>query len=162
MKLARLGGLVRLGEMIFIPRSYGIFYLTAKRLLRHCKKIVWIMWILSGKFYIFNMDSNNFIRLQQFHFTVYSNYEYDHWFFYSFATSWDFTFISFTYIRSHLSGSTRRSHFEIGFGKNSKTCACALKKSLSHLDGLAHLHMFMWQIFISPRWDRGKIKWDPT
>ena len=89
-------------------------------------------------------------------------YEYDHWFFYSFATSWDFTFISFTYIRFHLSGSTRRSHFEIGFGKNSKTYACALKKSLSHLAGLAHLHMFMWQIFISPKWDPGKIKWDPT
>ena len=26
----------------------------------------------------------------------------------------------------------------------------------------AHLHMFIWQIFISPRWDPGKIKWDPT
>ena len=56
--------------MIFIPRSYGIFYLTAKSLLRHRKKIVLITWLLSGKFYIFNMDSNNFIRLQQFHFTV--------------------------------------------------------------------------------------------
>ena len=55
--------------MIFIPRSYGIFYLTAKILLRHCKKIVLITWPLSGKFYIFNIDSR---RLQQFHFTVYS------------------------------------------------------------------------------------------
>ena len=27
-KLARLDGLARLGEMIFIPRSYGIFYLS--------------------------------------------------------------------------------------------------------------------------------------
>ena len=52
--------------------TYGIFYLTAKSLLRHCKKIVLITWILSRKFYIFNMDSNNFIRLQQIHFTVYS------------------------------------------------------------------------------------------
>ena len=26
-QLARLGGLARLGEMIVIPRSYGIFYL---------------------------------------------------------------------------------------------------------------------------------------
>ena len=38
---------------------------------------------------------------------------------------------------------TRRSHFEIEFGKNSKTYACALKKHLSHLTGLAHLHMFI-------------------
>ena len=30
------------------------------------------MWLLSGKFYIFNIDSNNFIRLQQFYFTGYS------------------------------------------------------------------------------------------
>ena len=57
------------GYVIFIPRSYGIFYLTAESLLRHCKKIVLITWLLSGKFYIFNMD---FRRLQQFHFTVYS------------------------------------------------------------------------------------------
>ena len=40
--------------------------------LSHCKKIVLITWLLRGKFYIFNMDSNNFIRLKQFHFTVYS------------------------------------------------------------------------------------------
>ena len=58
--------------MIFNPRSYGIFYLTAKSLLRHCRKIVLITWLLGGKLYIFNMDSNNFIRLKQFHFTVYS------------------------------------------------------------------------------------------
>ena len=62
-----LGGLARLCEMIFIPRSYGIFYLTAKSLLRHCKKIVLITWLLSGNFYIFNMDSK---RLLQFHFIV--------------------------------------------------------------------------------------------
>ena len=62
-------------------------------------------------------------------------YEYDHCFFYSFATSWDFTYISFTYIRFYLSGSTRRSHFEIEFGKNSKTYVCALKKNLSQLAG---------------------------
>ena len=71
-QLARIRGLARLGEIIFIPRSYEIFYLTAKSLLRHCKKIVLITWLLSGKFYIFNMDSNNFIRLQQFYYTVYS------------------------------------------------------------------------------------------
>ena len=58
--------------MIFIPRSYGIYYLTAESLLRHYKKIVLITWLLSGKCYIFKMDSNNFIRLQQFHFTVYN------------------------------------------------------------------------------------------
>ena len=28
-ELARLGGLARLGEMIFTPRSYGIFYLSS-------------------------------------------------------------------------------------------------------------------------------------
>ena len=28
-QLARLDGLARLGEMIFIPRSYGIFYLSS-------------------------------------------------------------------------------------------------------------------------------------
>ena len=58
--------------MIFIPRSYGIFDLTAKSLLRHCKKIVLITWLLSGKFFIFNMDSTNFIGLKQCHFTLHS------------------------------------------------------------------------------------------
>ena len=38
-------------------------------MLRHCEKIVLIMWLLSGNFYIFSMDSR---RLQQFHFTIYS------------------------------------------------------------------------------------------
>ena len=28
-ELARLGGPARLGEMIFVPRSYGIFYLSS-------------------------------------------------------------------------------------------------------------------------------------
>ena len=28
-ELTRLGGLARVGEMIFIPRSYGIFYLSS-------------------------------------------------------------------------------------------------------------------------------------
>ena len=37
-----------------------------------------------------------------------------------------------------------------------------LKKMLSHLAGLVHLRVFIWKIFISPRWDPGKIKWDPT
>ena len=61
--------MARLGEVIFIPRSYGVFCLTTKSLLCHQKKIVSITWLLSGKFYIFNMG---FRRLQQFHFTVYS------------------------------------------------------------------------------------------
>ena len=95
-----------------------------------------------------------------FYFTQY--YEYDHCFFYSFVTSWDFAYISFTYIRFYVSGSTRRSQFEIEFGKYSKTYARALKKNLSHLAGLAHQHLFIWQIFISPRRDLGKIKWDST
>ena len=67
--MARLCGLARLDEVIFISRSYGIFYLTAKSLLRHCKKIVLITWLLSGKIYIFIRDSR---RMQQFDFTVYS------------------------------------------------------------------------------------------
>ena len=29
VKLACLGGLAHLGEMIFVPRSYGIFYLRS-------------------------------------------------------------------------------------------------------------------------------------
>ena len=70
-ELAWLCGLAWLGEVIFIPCSCGIFYLTAESLLCYCKKIILITWLLSKKFYIFNMDSNNFIRLQQFHFTVY-------------------------------------------------------------------------------------------
>ena len=41
-KLAPLGGLARLGEMIFIPRSYGIFYLSSiKKFVMSLKKIVW-------------------------------------------------------------------------------------------------------------------------
>ena len=65
----RFSGLVRLDEVIFISRSYGIFYPTAKILLRHGKKIVLITWHFSGNIYIFNMESR---RLQQSHFTVYS------------------------------------------------------------------------------------------
>ena len=37
-----------------------------------------------------------------------------------------------------------------------------LKKTLCRLSGLALLRMFIWKIFISPRWDLGKIKWDLT
>ena len=40
-ELARLRGLARLGEVILIPRSHGIFYFTAKSLLRHCKRFFW-------------------------------------------------------------------------------------------------------------------------
>ena len=47
----------RIGEVIFISLSYGIFYLTAKGLLSHCKKVVLIKWLLSGNFYIFSIDS---------------------------------------------------------------------------------------------------------
>ena len=55
----------------------------------------------------------------------------------------NFTYISFTYIKFYLSGSTRHSHFEIESGKNSLTHACALKKNLSHLAGLARLDIFI-------------------
>ena len=33
-----------------------------------------------------------------------------------------------------------------------------LKKMLSHLAGLAYLYVFIWKIFISPRWGPDKIK----
>ena len=69
-------------------------------------------------------------------------YEYDHCFFYSFATSWDFTYISLTYIGFDLSGSTRCSQFEIEFGKNSKTYACALKKNLSQRYSLGKILVY--------------------
>ena len=66
-KLTKLGELAHLREGIFISLSYGIFYLTAKSLLRHWKKIVLITWSLCGNLQIFNMASR---RQQQFHFTV--------------------------------------------------------------------------------------------
>ena len=37
-----------------------------------------------------------------------------------------------------------------------------LKKTLSRLAWLAHLRVFVWEIFISPRWDLSKIKYDLT
>ena len=120
-ELARLRGLARLGEVNFIRRSYGIFCLTAKSLLRRCKKIVLITWLLSGKFYIFNMDSRG---PQQFHFTVYSIMNMITAF--SILLQLHGILLSFTYIRFYLSGSTRRSHFGIEFGKNFKTYAYAL------------------------------------
>ena len=44
--MARLGGLAHLGEMIFIPRSYGIFYLTSiKKFLSSLEKIVLITFL---------------------------------------------------------------------------------------------------------------------
>ena len=43
-----------------------------------------------------------------------------------------------------------------------KTKQSWLKKTLSHLAGLAHLRVFIWKIFISPWWDVGQIKWDLT
>ena len=56
----------RLGEVIFIPCSYGIFYLTAKSLLHHRKKIVLITWLLAENsiFSIWISEGcNNFILL---------------------------------------------------------------------------------------------------
>ena len=100
-------------------------------LISYCKKLVLITWLLSGKFYIFNIDSR---RLQQFPFAVYSIMNMITAF--SILLQLHGILLSFTYIRFYLSGSTRRSHFEIEFGKNSKTYACALTKN--HLGGLAH------------------------
>ena len=64
---ATWAGSTRWGD--FHPEFIWKFLSHWKSLLCHCKKIVLITWLLSGKFYIFNMD---FRRLQQFHFTVYS------------------------------------------------------------------------------------------
>ena len=54
---------------VFHPAFIWNFLSHCRKLVRHCKKIVLIKWLLSGKFYIFNIDSR---KLQQFHFTVYS------------------------------------------------------------------------------------------
>ena len=43
-----------------------------------------------------------------------------------------------------------------------KTKQSLLKKTLSRPAELAYLRVFIWKIFISPRWDLGKIKWDLT
>ena len=74
-ELARLAGLARLGEMIYIPRSYGIFYHSSiKKFAMSLKKIDQVIFT-----------------------------------------------------------------------------------TLSRLGGLAHLRVFIWKIFISPRWDLDKI-----
>ena len=101
---------------------------------------------------------NGFQKAATISFYCIQYYEYDHSFFYSFATSWDFTYISFPYIRFYLSGSTGSSHFEIEFGKNSKTYACVLKKNLSHLAGLAHFSYEYAKFFKGVSNER----WDPT
>ena len=101
-ELAWLGGLARLGEMVFIPRSYGIFYLSSIK--KFVKKIDQI-----------NSDVTPSCRTN--------------------------VLILFNYLKSKTK---------------------LLKETLSHLAGLAHLRVFIWKIFISPRWDPGKIKWDPT
>ena len=123
--------------------------------LSHCKKLVVSLWKDSFDHVAFKREILYFQygiqKAATISFYCIQYYEYDHCFVYSLVTSWDFTYIRFTYIRFYLPGGTRRSHFEIEFGKNSKTYSCALKKNLSHLAGLTHLHMFIWQIFISPR-----------
>ena len=68
----------------------------------------------------------------------------------------------FYYFFSWGRGGSRRSQVQIRFGKNSKTYTCTLKKTLSYLAELAYLRVFIRKIFIWPRWDPGKIKWDPT
>ena len=35
-----------------------------------------------------------------------------------------------------------------------------LKKTLSHLARVTYLRVFIWKIFVLPRWDPGKFKWD--
>ena len=55
-QLAQVGGQAHQGEVIFIPRSYAIFYLTSKSLLCRWKRIVLI-----------NVAPR---RLQQLYFTI--------------------------------------------------------------------------------------------
>ena len=121
-ELAPLHGLAWLGEVIFISRSCWIFYHTAKSLLRHCKKNALITWHfhVSGKYYIFNMDSNNFIRLQQFHFTVDITMNMIAAFsvlleLHGILLILVVLILDFIYLVGTL-----RSHVEIEFGKNSK------------------------------------------
>ena len=46
-KLARLSGLVRQGEMIFIPRSHGVFYLSSiKKIVMSLEKDYLIKYVL--------------------------------------------------------------------------------------------------------------------
>ena len=138
---------------MFIQRSCGIFYLIAKSLLRHPKKIVLITWVLSCKFYIFKMD---FRRLQQFHFTVYSIMNMITAFSILLQLHGILLILDFTYLVVLVVAILKLNL------KRIPKFAYALKENLSHLAGLAHLHMFIWQIFISPKCDPGKIKWDPT
>ena len=109
-KLAPLHGLARLGEVIFI-RIHMEFSISLQKAC--CVTVKRLFW--SRGFYIFNMD---FRRLQQFHFTVYSIMNMITAF--SILLQLHGILLSFTYIRFYLSGSTRRNHFEIEFGKNSK------------------------------------------
>ena len=57
---------------------------------------------------------------------------------------------------------THSSHFQIKFGKNSKTNPCELMKNLYHLAKLAHLRMFTWKIFISFWLNLSNSNWNPT
>ena len=46
-KLARLSGLIRQGEMIFIPRSHGVFYLSSiKKIVMSLEKDYLIKYFL--------------------------------------------------------------------------------------------------------------------
>ena len=133
-------------------------FLTAKCLLRHCKKIILITWLLSGKFYIFDIDSRG---LQQFHFTVCSIMNMITTFsillqLHRILLILVLLILDFTYLVV-LVVAILKSNLE----RIRKMCM-RFKENLSHLAELAHLHMFIWQIFISPKWDPSKIKWDPT
>ena len=55
----------------FHPAFIWNFLSHCKKLVASLQKMVLTTWLLSGKFCIFNMDSNNFVKLEQLHFTVY-------------------------------------------------------------------------------------------
>ena len=135
-ELARLHGLARLGEVIFIPHSYGIFYLTAKSLLRHRKKIVLITWLLSRKFYIFNME---FRRLQQLHllYTVLWIWSLPFLFFCNFmGFSLVLLILDFTYLVV-LAVTILKSNLE----RIPKICMHFKEKSITPCRACPHVHM---------------------
>ena len=70
----------------FYPAFIWNFLSHCKKLVRHCKKIVLVTW----EFLYFQYG---FQKAAAISFYCMQYYEYDHCFFYSFASSWDFTYI---------------------------------------------------------------------
>ena len=84
--------------------------------LSHCKKLFASLWKDCFDHVAFKLEilyfQYGFQKAATISFYCIQYYEYDHCFVYSFATSWDFTYIRFTCIRFYLSGGTHRSHLK--------------------------------------------------